>query len=197
MYSSADERAMTDQRRRRMPDGNISVDKLFLVEYERIKDEQRTRIGFRDNLVYATLASIAAVIAATINAHGQANLLLLIPPVCVLLGWTYLVNDEKVSAAGQYIRTELVPRLSTLVPDGTAVFAWESFHRSDPRRRARKVLQLVVDLSMFCVAPVAALVVFWITGTQIVTLLVVSLAEVVIVAALAAHIVLYSDLSEH
>jgi hypothetical protein len=180
-----------------MSDGDITVGKLLIVEYERIKDEQRIRIGFRDNLVYATLVSIAAVIAATLNVRGQTNLLLLIPPVSVLLGWTYLVNDEKVSAAGRYIRTELVPRLSALVPNGTAVFAWESFHRSDPRRRVRKVLQLTVDLSTFCVAPVAALVVFWVTGTPTATLLVLSLAEVVVVAALAAHIVLYADLSKH
>jgi hypothetical protein len=180
-----------------MPDEDVTVGKLLLTEYERVKDEQKTRIGFRDNLVYATLTSIAAVIAATLSARGQANLLLLLPPVSLLLGWTYLVNDEKVSAAGRYIRTELAPRLSALVPGETAVFGWETFHRSDPRRRVRKLLQLVVDLSMFCVAPMVALVVFWITGPRGATLMALSLAEAVFVATLAAHIVLYADLRKH
>lgn len=180
-----------------MPDGDITVGKLLVLEYERIKDEQKTRIGFRDNLVYATLASMAAVIAATLNARGQANLLLLLPPVSVLLGWTYLVNDEKVSAAGRYIRTEIAPRLSVLVPDGSTVFAWETVHRSDPRREMRKMLQLAVDLSTFCVAPLAALVVFWDCGPRTATFMVVSLAETVVVAVLAVQIILYSDLRKH
>lgn len=180
-----------------MPDGEITVAKLLLVEYERLKDEQKTRIGFRDNLVYATLASMAAVTAATLNARGQANLLLLLPPVSVLLGWTYLVNDEKVSAAGQYIRTEITPRLSALVPDGAAVFAWETFHRSDARRRVRKVLQLAVDLSTFCVAPLTALVIFWVYGSRTATFMVVSLVEAIVVVVLAVHIILYADLRKH
>lgn len=28
----------------------------------------------------------------------------MLPPVSVILGWTYLVNDEKISAIGRYVR---------------------------------------------------------------------------------------------
>lgn len=177
-----------------MPDGDITVGKLLLIEYEHIKEEQKTRIGFRDNLLYATLASMAAVIAATLNTRDQANLLLLLPPVSVLLGWTYLVNDEKVSAAGRYIRTEIAPQLSAMVTDGATVFGWEKTHRTDSRRRVRKVLQLIVDLTTFCVAPLSALTVFWVYGPRTVPFMMVSLAELVAVTTLAMQIALYADL---
>ncbi|MFI6099764.1 hypothetical protein ACIA8G_29755 [Lentzea sp. NPDC051213] len=180
-----------------MAEGDISVAKLLTLEYERLKEEQKTRIGFRDNLVYATLASMAAVVAATLSARGQANLALLLPPVALLLGWTYLVNDEKISAAGRYIRTELTPRLAALLPPGTPVFGWESFHRGDRRRRTRKVLQLAVDLGMFCLAPVAALVVYWASGPRTVVYMTVSVVEALAVAGLAVHLVLYADLTSH
>ncbi|GLY53338.1 hypothetical protein [Lentzea sp. NBRC 102530] len=180
-----------------MAEGDISVAKVLTLEYERLKEEQKTRIGFRDNLVYATLASMAAVVAATLSAKGQANLALLLPPVALLLGWTYLVNDEKISAAGRYIRTELAPRLAAHLPEGTLVFGWESFHRGDRRRRTRKVLQLAVDLGMFCLAPTAALVVYWASGPRTVVYMSVSIVEALAVIGLAVHLVVYADLAHH
>ena len=176
-----------------MADGDITVAKLLTLEYERLKDEQKTRIAFRDNLVYATLASMAAVIAATLSARG--NLVLLLPPVALLLGWTHLVNDEKISAASRYIRTELAPRLAAGLPPGTPVFGWESFHRADRRRRPRKALQLAMDLSLFCGAPAAALVVFWCAGDPGAVTLTISVLEALAVLGLATHLVAYADLT--
>jgi hypothetical protein len=177
-----------------MTDSDITIGKLLVIEYERLKDEQKTRIGFRDSLVYATLASMAAVITATLSARSQLACLLLLPPVCVLLGWTYLMNDEKISAAGHYIRTEITPRLADLVPGEPLIFGWESFHRGDSRRRLRKVAQLTIDLSMFCVAPATALALFWVSAPQPAALIVVSVAEALVVIGLAIHICLYADL---
>lgn len=85
-----------------------------LAEYRTVKDEQRTRIGFRDDLLHVTLTVLAAVIAASAQAGqggqgrqaGQAAMLLALPPVCVVLGWTCLVNEEKISAIGAYARGE-------------------------------------------------------------------------------------------
>ncbi|WP_425443915.1 hypothetical protein [Streptomyces aidingensis] len=67
-----------------------------MLEYQAVKDEQRARIGFRDNLLYATLASMAAIIAVAVPSGERVPVLLLLPPVCVLLGWTYLVNDSNI-----------------------------------------------------------------------------------------------------
>jgi hypothetical protein len=178
-----------------VPDNEITAARLLLTEYEHIKDEQKARVGFRDNLQYGTLASMGAVIAAALSARGQASLLLLLPPVSVLLGWTYLVNDEKISAIGRYIRTEIAPRLADLTAIGSPVFGWEAAHRADPRRQARKVLQLAVDLSTFCVAPFVALVVFWASGPPTSSFMTVSVAEAVTVCVLAVQITRYTDLS--
>ncbi|MDN3358106.1 hypothetical protein [Actinomadura sp. DC4] len=125
----------------------ITVGQLLLTEYQTIKDEQKARIGFRDNLLYVTLAAVAAVIVAAAQAK-QPGMLLALPPVCVVLGWTYLVNDEKISAIGDYVRTELGPRLAAAAgSSGTAevVFKWETAHRSAARRRSRKLIQCAVD----------------------------------------------------
>ncbi|OJF10049.1 hypothetical protein [Couchioplanes caeruleus] len=180
-----------------MSDASVTTGKLLLVEYERLKEEQKTRIGFRDNLIYATLASMAGVVAATLTPRGHSGLLLLLPPVCVVLGWTYLVNDEKVSALGRYLRLTLAPRLAELAgAPGEEVFGWEIAHRSDPERRLRKVSQLVVDLGTFCLPAVSALVVFWVDGPGRGDLTVVSVMELLLVLALGVQIVRYADLAQ-
>jgi hypothetical protein len=173
-------------------EGDTSA-QLLLVEYEQIKSEQRSRIGFRDNLLYASLVSVAGVVAAALNTKGRADLLLILPPVSVLLGWTYLVNDEKVSAIGRYIRTELAPRFASMVTGATA-FGWEHAHRRDENRRTRKLLQLGVDLATFCLSPAAAIVIYWINGPITVAFLLVSFAETAAIATLAAQIIQYADL---
>ncbi|GCB45932.1 hypothetical protein [Streptomyces sp. NL15-2K] len=172
-----------------MAEQDVTVGQLLLAEYQSVKDEQKARIGFRDNLLYVTLAVVAAVIAAAAQAK-QASMLLALPPVCVVLGWTYLVNDEKISAIGAYVRGELGPRLAELAGDQGA-FRWEVFHRTDPRRVSRKVVQCVVDLLAFCLVPLSALVVYWADDTTP-GLLVVSVVEALAVVGLGACIVRYA-----
>lgn len=167
--------------------------RVIIVEYERIKEEQKTRIGFRDNLLYATFASLAGIIAVTVSS-GSRVFLLMLPPVCVVLGWTYLVNDEKISSIGQYIRSELAPRLATLTADWAPVFGWEAAHRADQHRISRKYSQLAVDMLTFCGAPLVAVVIYWSGQPGSGTFVTVSILELAAIAALAAQIVLYSDL---
>jgi hypothetical protein len=50
--------------------------RVMLSEYEQLKEEQRSRISIRDNLVYAVLIASAAVASATV-ANGSVYLLLL------------------------------------------------------------------------------------------------------------------------
>ncbi|KPI29669.1 hypothetical protein ACWGA9_07270 [Streptomyces sp. NPDC054950] len=173
-----------------MAEQDVSTGQLLLAEYQTVKDEQKARIGFRDNLLYVTLAVVAAVIAAAAQAE-RTSMLLALPPVCVVLGWTYLVNDEKISAVGRYVRQELAPRLAELA--GTeAVFRWETYHRADPGRISRKIAQCVVDLLAFCVVPTAALVVYWGGGQVSAGLLVLSVAEAGAVAGLGVFVVRYA-----
>ncbi|MFI2201781.1 hypothetical protein ACH47Z_13600 [Streptomyces sp. NPDC020192] len=178
-----------------MPERDVTVGQLLLTEYQTVKDEQKTRIGFRDNLLYVTLTVVAAVIAAAAQAK-QASMLLALPPVCVVLGWTYVVNDQKISAIGAYVRDDLGPRLTRLAaaPDASAVsvFRWETEHRTDARRRSRKAIQCVVDLTAFCVVPLAALVVFWAAGEGGGLLVAVSVLEGLALVGLGVQVVLYA-----
>ncbi|KUN27285.1 hypothetical protein AQJ23_11130 [Streptomyces antibioticus] len=179
-----------------MAEQGVTVGQLLLVEYQSLKDEQKARIGFRDNLLYVTLAVVAAVIAAAVQAK-QASMLLALPPVCVVLGWTYLVNDDKISAIGRYVREDLGPRLAGLAQPGGGfeAFAWEAGHRGDPRRRSRKAIQMVVDLTAFCVVPLASLVVFWADGDGGGLLVAVSLLEALAVGGLASQVVWYAKVA--
>jgi hypothetical protein len=171
-------------------ESEVTVGQLLLAEYQSVKDEQKARIGFRDNLLYVTLAVVAAVVAAAAQAK-QTSMLLALPPVCVVLGWTYLVNDEKISAIGTYVRGELGPRLARLA-GAEGAFGWENFHRGDTRRVARKAVQLVVDLLAFCVVPLSALVVYWAGGGTSPGLVILSVGEAVAVAALGWYFVRYA-----
>ncbi|RZB13381.1 hypothetical protein StrepF001_44465 [Streptomyces sp. F001] len=174
----------------------ITVGQLLLTEYQTIKDEQKARIGFRDNLLYVTLAAVAAVIAAAAQAK-QPQMLLALPPVCVVLGWTYLVNDEKISAIGDYVRNELGPRLAAATGSSDTsevVFKWETTHRTDARRRSRKLIQCAVDQGAFCAVPLAALVVYWVHGGGGALLIGMSVIEALAIAGLAAQILLYAGM---
>ncbi|WP_427919934.1 hypothetical protein [Streptomyces sp. cg40] len=180
-----------------MSQQGVTVGQLLLAEYQTIKDEQKARIGFRDNLLYVTLTVVAAVIAAAAQA-GQASMLLALPPVCVVLGWTYLVNDQKISAIGAYVRDELGPRLGELAAQGgggrggVEVFGWETAHRGDTRRKSRKVVQLSVDLMAFCAVPLAALGVFWVASGSSGALVALSVVEALAVGGLAWQVVWYA-----
>ncbi len=117
---------------------------VLLAEYGALKDEQQKRIDRREHLVYWTLTAVAATLAA---AGKFPEALLLLPAVTVILGWTHLTVDQKISAAGQYLRDDLSVRLAARV--GAPVLGWETAHRSDGRRRQRKCLQLGVDVATF------------------------------------------------
>jgi hypothetical protein len=124
---------------------------ILLAEYEELKAEQRERIKARDHLTYATLAAVAAAVAGAVQTRTHA-LLLGVPVVCAVLGWTRLTIDEKVSAIGRYLREDLGPRLATEA--GAPVLGWETVHRGGTAHRRRKQAQLAADLATF-VAPAA------------------------------------------
>ncbi|MEV7216622.1 hypothetical protein AB0O31_26455 [Kitasatospora cineracea] len=139
---------------------DVTESKVLLAEYDCLKEEQRTRIGFRDNLLYFTLAAATAVVAITVQS-GQSRLLLTVPAICLILGWTYLVNDEKISAIGCYVRDRLGPRLGELTAARGPVFDWEVYHRRVAGRTVRKRLQTVVDLFTYLGLPTVCTIAFW------------------------------------
>lgn len=132
---------------------------IHLAEYAALKAEQASRIGFRDNLLYVTLGVVGGLGAYALGDPTHVPALLLVPWACFLLGWTYVANDQKISAIGRYLRDDLAARIGALGAD--RCFGWESVHRGDRYRRARKLQQLLVDLTAFCFSAATALLVFY------------------------------------
>lgn len=135
----------------------------FLIkEYEKLKDEQRKRIEFRDQMVYLTLGVVGTVFSFAVEKPDLTSAYLVLPFICMILGWTYLVNDEKITSIATYVRKGLIPKLDQLSRDKNDALAetWEDFRRSDSLRKQRKWLQLIVDLSLFCLSGAFSIIAF-------------------------------------
>lgn len=168
---------------------------VLLAEYEALKAEQTSRIVLRDRLMYAALAALAATLTLVVQATGRPYLLLLLPLVCVVLGWTYFVNDQKISAIGGYLGLHLAPSLVASSHRVEQVLTWESVHRRDPLRRLDKSMQLAVDLLMFAVPALLSVVLYWTADGVRADLLVVSIAEALVILGFAARLIVAADLS--
>jgi hypothetical protein len=175
-----------------MSEQEITAGKLLVTEYEALKREQAARIGTRDNLVYATLAGMGLVAAVGLRQGSPASLLLWLPPVVVVLGWTRIANDIKVTHIARYLRCDVAARFTVLT--GEPALGWEQAHRGDRHRLLRMVCQLVADLVLFVAAPAAALIVSWKAGHLAWPQLVVWYGEVLLVAAFGGVLAAYSGL---
>ncbi|MFN6460769.1 MAG: hypothetical protein RMZ41_002845 [Nostoc sp. DedVER02] len=172
---------------------------VYIHEYEKLKDEQTQRIGFRDNLLYVTLGVFGTVISFGISNQSNYYALLVIPWVCLILGWTYLINDEKITAIGRYIRYKLTEKIKedTGYADIESIFGWEIEHRNDNRRKRRKIEQLIIDEITFVFSGIVALLAFWLLipkSTLAINIL--GLIELVLLIILGVEIVIYADLGK-
>jgi len=172
---------------------------IFFKEYDKLKSEQAQRIGFRDNLLYVTLGLFGTVVSFAVSNPSNYYAFLIIPWVCLILGWTYLVNDEKISAIGKYIRLTLVERVKekTGYTDLESLFGWEIAHRNDARRMRRKIQQLIVDEITFVVSGVIALAAFWyLVPSPPVGVTILSWVELLFLIVLGVETFIYADLSK-
>jgi hypothetical protein len=176
------------------PTGPVAGDRIavLLAEYTALKAEQSARIGARDNLVYATLTAVAAVVVGAVQADLPV-LLLALPLVCVVLGWTRLANDHKVTTVGRYLGDVLAGDLAAAA-DGP-VLGWETRHRQARGRRVRKWCQLIVDLVTFVGPAIAALAAWAVLAPSWPGAILVA-AGVLLSAALAWQITLHADLDD-
>ncbi len=173
--------------------------KVWLIEYDKLKAEQTQRIGFRDNLLYVTLSVFGAVVSFAISNSANYYAFLVLPWVCLILGWTYLVNDEKISAIGRYIRLTLVEKVKekTGYGDLASLFGWEIAHRSDLRRSRRKIEQLIIDEITFVVSGIIALVAFWVlVPNPVLAIHILGGVELILLLVLGWEIVVYADLAK-
>jgi len=172
---------------------------VYLQEYEKLKDEQTQRIGFRDNLLYVTLGVFGAVISFAVSNKANYYALLFIPWCCLILGWNYLVNDEKITAIGRYIRLTLVEKIkeNTGHTEIDSILGWEIAHRSDNRRRRRKIEQLIIDQITFVFSGIVALSAFWfLVAKPSLAVNILCLIELIFLLILSIEIVIYADLAK-
>lgn len=181
-------------------DLNDQTLQILLEEYKVLKAEQSKRIGFRDNLLYVTLGLFGAIVSFAIASSQGHYAFLIIPWICLVMGWTYVVNDEKISAIGRYIRGPLNKRVCSLMgadADNEDFFGWEIAHRDDPYRKSRKRLQLLIDEITFVLSGIAALLIFCLLTSQISTPFIVLITiEVLLLLGLGIKIVIYADLAK-
>lgn len=173
----------------------VNLIEIYLKEYEKLKDEQISRIGFRDNLLYVNLVAIGGVISYALSETDNYFALLVLPFICFVLGWTYLVNDEKISAIGRYLRTNYTSKLKEMVDESSLqMFGWEVAHRSDKRRVSRKIFQFIVDEITFVGSGFIVLIAIWMLMPKIPTeIYFISLIETVLLLILAIEIFIYAD----
>lgn len=170
----------------------------YLQEYQTLKAEQTARIGFRDNLLYVTLATVGGVLSFSLANQNYYGLLL-VPWICIILGWTYLVNDEKITAIGRYIQIDLSHQISNLIAHSNTrtLFGWETAHRKGLYLRRRKIEQLVVDELAFVISGVSSLIAFWsLTPMPSISLILISIVEGLMLIILGIEIFVYFNLAK-
>ncbi len=187
---------------------------VYLQEYDKLKEEQTQRIGFRDNILYVTLGLFGGILSFALSNKINDYALLVIPWVGLILGWNYLVNDEKISAIGRYIRLTLAQKIKEKIgetnkeqtdtepkqtddEDRESIFFWEVTHRSDRRRKRRKIEQLIIDEITFVLSGIVALFAFWFSGSNLHWVIhILCGIELVILLILGWEIAIYADLTK-
>jgi hypothetical protein len=172
---------------------------ILLKEYDKLKTEQAQRIGFRDNLLYVTLGLFGTVLSFALANSANYYALLVVPWVCLILGWTYVVNDEKISSMGRYIRHTLVNKLKehTGYTDLDTLFGWEIAHRDDDRRIRRKIEQLIIDEITFVISGTIALISFWcLVPKPPLSVSILSWVELLLLIVLGVETFIYADLAK-
>ncbi|WP_088346941.1 MULTISPECIES: hypothetical protein [Rhodomicrobium] len=142
------------------PDRASVLRDILLLEYEKLKDEQRARITIRENLLYIALIVFGAVFSTLFTMAGFDIGYLVLTPVLFVISNAYYYNDEMISRSNLYIRTSLAPRLAaaTGLP-AHELFGWEGFVRRTRRVRRRFYL-FVANLTLYPAASGAALIFF-------------------------------------
>ncbi|MDY7004469.1 MAG: hypothetical protein SWX82_11050 [Cyanobacteriota bacterium] len=172
---------------------------IFLLEDNKLKEEQVKRIAFRDQIIYLTLGIFGGILSFALSNKTNFYALLVIPWICLILGWTYLVNDEKISAIGKYIRLTLTEKIKAQIGDTNieSIFGWEIFHRSDERRRRRKIEQLIIDEITFVFSGLVALFTFWFIDTNLPSIIhVLCIFELILLIILGIEIIIHADFAK-
>lgn len=170
---------------------------FILKEYEKLKDEQIKRIEYRDHMIYLTLVATGGIFSFAFDKPDHNIAYLVLPFLCLVLGWTYLDNDIKISKIGSFVITVLLPKLKNIHPNDNILITdtWEEFLRKDPLRKKRKWFQLFIDQTIFCFSSIISLATFFLIDNSISwTHILIAIIEVLLIIFLSIQIYKYADL---
>jgi len=145
-----------------------------------------------------TLGLFGTVVSFAVSNPANYYAFLIIPWICLVLGWTYVINDEKISALGQYIRIELAEKVKekTGVLEIESIFSWESYRRGSRGRRIRKIEQFIINQITFVIPGIVALLAFYyLVNNPICEVKILAGVELVLLSILAVEMWNYADLS--
>jgi hypothetical protein len=169
---------------------------MLIKEYEKLKDEQRSRIEFRDHMIFLTLGANGAVFSFALEHSEYYSALLILPFVCIVLGWTYLTNDEKITSISNYLRTKLFVQIDQFSQTGGSevIYSWEDFLKRDIKRKKRKVAQFVIDISLFILTGLFSITsYFFLSNTFRLDSILISIIEFSFLVYLAKQFFEYAD----
>lgn len=133
---------------------------VLLLEYEKVKDEQRARITIRENLFYTALIVVGAVFSALLSIPGIDFGYLVLTPILFVMSNAYYYNDEIIGRMNAYIQESLGPRIAAAMDlKGEPLFQWEGFTREGGRMR-RRLYQFVANLVLYPGASATSLAFF-------------------------------------
>lgn len=178
-----------------MADTSLLLD-IYLKEYDKLKSEQADRIGFRDNLLYVTIGVISGILSFAFSAPADSIALLIVPWAMLILGWTYLVNDDKISAIGKYIRFTLVDNIKPMLGEAKleALLGWRSPIAAISGAAAARSKQSIIDEITFILPGLVAMLLYWLlTPAPPTAATVATLIEVPLLVFLGTEIVIYAE----
>lgn len=118
-------------------------DTFWLLEYEKLKDEQAGRIRQRDGFINLNIVALALVASYAGADARQSIAWLAIPWISSAFGWAYLANDDKITAIGRYLRR-------TIEISAASTDSWEHSNKRSTRwAKQQRFGQLIMDLVMF------------------------------------------------
>jgi hypothetical protein len=74
-----------------------------MLEYDKLKAEQTSRIIARDSLINYNLVALGALATVAIAAKTSSAVLLIAPWISAILGWAYVQHEQKITSIGRYL----------------------------------------------------------------------------------------------
>ena len=113
---------------------------VLIAEFVALRAEIMGRISAQAALVGIGLTGLSVVVGLVVREGGDQRLLLALPPLAALVNMLWSIENRRVTLAGAYIRTVLLPSLRT-VTSVVGLPCWED-EVAERRRGVRGVMSV-------------------------------------------------------